>query len=584
MTAITRINRYVITSILISLSVVRLAIASEPLVAAVFEIEDGWTHSTGAAELLKQSGFLVRSVDPAAALSLSGVDLLFLGSFVSEHPQYKAFMEKNYKELVEYVGTGGVIVQMTQADQTEKEPAFLPESLKAIRGDDDFESVLLIGKDHPILEGLTGPKQRFTIPGHLGHPSSWESFQSQSGFQVLLSSVSQNEFSLLEGAYGAGRIILSSMFLDKIYRQSTAVADTAYVELSQHFFANIRTYVEKVRNHTAPEVKPTVPVEEIVPSRVSATKSEAALPFVPGSWTIVVLPDTQFYSQSFPEIFQAQTQWIVENAKEYNIQFVLHLGDIVNNNTPEQWEVAKKAMSELDGKVPYAFVTGNHDYGKGGLCQDRQTYLNDYFQYENYKNWPTFGGAMESGKMENTFHLFHAGDSDWLVLALEWGPRKEVVRWANDVVERYPECKVILITHAYLYKDDTRYDWKSKNTRQEWNPHSYGTASDTTYDGEELWQELVRSHPGFFMVLSGHVLGDGTGRLVSQGDHGNIVYQILANYQTREKGGGGLLRLIEFLPDRKTIQIKTYSPYLKTYLTDPDNQFTLDSDPGSTAQ
>ena len=42
-----------------------------------------------------------------------------------------------------------------------------------------------------------------------------------------------------------------------------------------------------------------------------------------------------------------------------------------------------------------------------------------------------FGGAMEPGRIENTFHTFHAGDHDYLVLALEWGPRDAVVEWAN---------------------------------------------------------------------------------------------------------------------------------------------------------
>src|SRR5205085_2879552 len=53
-----------------------------------------------------------------------------------------------------------------------------------------------------------------------------------------------------------------------------------------------------------------------------------ALPFVPGSWTLVVLPDTQIYSESYPELFKDQTRWIVANKDRYNIKYVLHLGDI----------------------------------------------------------------------------------------------------------------------------------------------------------------------------------------------------------------------------------------------------------------
>lgn len=51
-------------------------------------------------------------------------------------------------------------------------------------------------------------------------------------------------------------------------------------------------------------------------------------------------------------------------------------------------------------------------------------------------------------------------------------------------------------------------------------------------------------------VFNGHVLDTGAGRLVGVGDHGNRVYQILANYQFQPYGGGSFLRLIEFFSTR----------------------------------
>ena len=36
-----------------------------------------------------------------------------------------------------------------------------------------------------------------------------------------------------------------------------------------------------------------------------------------------------------------------------------------------------------------------------------------------------------------------AGGVDWLILALEWGPRSNAVAWANQVVSAYPNRKVI---------------------------------------------------------------------------------------------------------------------------------------------
>jgi hypothetical protein len=304
--------------------------------------------------------------------------------------------------------------------------------------------------------------------------------------------------------------------------------------------------------------------------------------FVPGSWTLVVLPDTQVYAQNYPELFEDQTRWIVENKDRHNIKYVLHLGDIVNNNTALiQWTNARAAMSILDGVVPYAIVPGNHDYGPGGSASDRSTYFNEFFPLTNYLSWPTFGGVMEPNKLDNSYHLFSAGGVDWLILALEWGPRNGAASWASQIASNYPAHKKILITHAYMYFDDTRYDWATKGAVQRWNPHAYGTANDVggTNDGEELWEKVVKVHPNFVMVFNGHVLNDGLGRLSSTNEHGDVVHQMLVNYQMKALGGEAFLRLVEFHPDGKTVQVKAYSPYYGTYKTDAENQFSLTLEP-----
>jgi hypothetical protein len=99
----------------------------------------------------------------------------------------------------------------------------------------------------------------------------------------------------------------------------------------------------------------------------------------------------------------------------------------------------------------------------------------------------------------------------------------------------------------------------------------------TKNDGEQLWQKLVRRH-NFAITLNGHVLGDGTGYLASTNDHGNTCHQILANFQMRNMGGEGYLRILEFHPDGKTVQVKSYSPVLDKYLLDEDQQFRFELD------
>ena len=308
------------------------------------------------------------------------------------------------------------------------------------------------------------------------------------------------------------------------------------------------------------------------PEKAAEPVPEKTPDFVPGSWTLVLLPDTQMYAEDYPGLFTMQTHWIAKNKDKYNIRYVLHLGDITNNGKKPQWERAQEAMSELDGKVPYALVPGNHDYY---ALADRRTRLNEYFPLSKFKAWPTFGGAM-NGDMSNSYHLFSAGGTDWIVLALEWAPRNETVAWANEVLSKYPDRKAILVTHAYLNEDGTRYDFTNQKKKpQSASPHGY-PCNTSANDGEELWNKLVRKN-NFALVVCGHI-GDGRGFLVSTNDKGKKTYQMLVDYQDRELGGQGFLRLLEFRPDGKTVQVKSYSPLYDVYFQDKDSQFRFELD------
>lgn len=307
-----------------------------------------------------------------------------------------------------------------------------------------------------------------------------------------------------------------------------------------------------------------------------------AAPIAEGSFTIVVLPDTQNYSQKYPQTFVAQTEWIAKNKQDRNVACVLHLGDITNNSTPQEWENAVAAMSVLDdADLPYVMVPGNHDYSEGGRCSDRTTKLNDYFPLAKRKfaGKDVFGAYdKENDRAENTYRLFSAGGRDFLAIGLEFGPRKDVVRWANEVAAAHPDREAILLTHAYMYDDDTRYDWKKYGTKQTWNPHSYGVAkatSDDVNDGEELWNGLVGKQENFILTLNGHVLHDGLGRITTQTAAGRDVHQNLVNFQMRPQGGDGWLRLLEFKKDGRTVEVVDYSPTRNQRNESPQNKFTL---------
>ena len=300
-----------------------------------------------------------------------------------------------------------------------------------------------------------------------------------------------------------------------------------------------------------------------------------------GSWTLAVFPDSQSLTRLHPEVFIRQAEWCAAHKKIHDIRFVAHLGDITDNNVPEQWTNAKTAMDVLkQAGIPYSLLPGNHDLGKDGRTSDRSTLLNDFFKPDDYSN-STRVNYFEPGKMENSTHSFATPHGDFLVIALEFGPRDEVVEWADQQAAAHPDHTVIVTTHVYLFSDDTRYDLAKYGTKQTWNPKAYPLAKlGNVNDGEDLWQKLVSRHANIRFTLNGHVLDDGTGRTVTPGKAGQNIHQILSNYQLGVKPdrpfhGGGYFRLMQFLADRKTVRVKTYSPWLDHWLTGPDQQFEV---------
>jgi hypothetical protein len=300
------------------------------------------------------------------------------------------------------------------------------------------------------------------------------------------------------------------------------------------------------------------------PSVLAANHSSSA----PG-FTVVTLPDTQYYTAAHPDILDAQVQWIRREHAAKQIALVLHEGDIVDRDEPGQWSRAASSLRLLDGVVPFVLASGNHDYALRGRVITRDTLLDRYFPPQ-----PT--GLYEAGRNENRFEIVDAPGGPWLILSLEFGPRDGVLAWADGIAKRYAALPAIVVTHAYLTSDDERFDHLG-HPKQLWNPHRYldDRAAGSVNDGQEIWDKLISRDDNILFVLCGHDLGDGVGRLTSVRADGTTVHEILANYQMQAQGGGGYLRLMQFSPAERSVHVRTYSPYFDAFKTDPDNDFTL---------
>jgi len=293
-------------------------------------------------------------------------------------------------------------------------------------------------------------------------------------------------------------------------------------------------------------------------------------------FSVIVLPDTQYYSESYPAILNSQTQWIVSNATALNIQLVLGVGDIVNNGSSSaQWVTADSAYKSFDSAhIPYFAAIGNHDYdgnNPNGRTSSTSNF-NHYFGPSRYQNAAYWQGSYPQGSNENFYGFVTINGQQFLILALEFYPRDAALSWAAQVVQNNPSAEAIIITHAYEYFDSTRI-----SACNSFDAQYYGLGGDN--DGDAMWTKLVRQYKNISLVLSGHeVRGagqDSTGRRSDMGSNGNLVNQILANYQNMSNGGNGYLRIMKFHPSTDTIDVLTYSPYLNSSLTDSGNQFTI---------
>jgi hypothetical protein len=263
-------------------------------------------------------------------------------------------------------------------------------------------------------------------------------------------------------------------------------------------------------------------------------------------FTIIALPDTQHYSESFPAIFTAQTQWIVDNKLSRNIVFVTHEGDIVEHyNLTTEWQRANTSMSLLDGVVPYGMGPGNHDLPT--------TNFNLYFPYTRYQGEPWYGGHMGSLNDDN-FQLFSAGGLDFVIVHLEFCPPAAAVSWASSVLQSYPNRIGMMTTHGYLGLSAER---------------SVHGCTNTQY----LWDGLAVPNPNLHFMFAGHVHGESRRTDII---HGHPVYQMLADFQERASGGEGWLRIVRFVPADDRVYVQTYSPWLNRYESDADSEFTLD--------
>ena len=264
------------------------------------------------------------------------------------------------------------------------------------------------------------------------------------------------------------------------------------------------------------------------------------------AYSFAVIGDTQELSEDDPEKLAALYDWILANKDSQKIQYVMGLGDITQKSYDFEWSFAKEQIEKLNGILPYSLTRGNHDkyadYNRtflGGFCSEQMD------------------GFFKADSMTDVYDTFRVGNTDYLVLCLDFGPSDDVLAWAGQVIEAHPHHRVIITTHEYLFRDGTTLDAADAYSATKY-PHCVG---DTINDGDGIWEKLASKYSNVVLVMSGHDPWDHIICTQSKGDAGNTVTQMLIDPQGLDAGcgGTGMVAMLYFSEDGNTMTVRYYS-------------------------
>ena len=315
-------------------------------------------------------------------------------------------------------------------------------------------------------------------------------------------------------------------------------------------------------------------------------------------YSFAVIGDTQTMCENDPDAMASIYDWLLENKESQKIEYVIGLGDITDDSTDGEWEAAMSSITKLDGKIPYTLTRGNHDdwddfnrhlhngiYDKtiNGMMNEGTVSLTDPEQpglipveqedgsiiYMTREEDIPEGGDVQ-GDLTNSYRTFSIQGTDYLILTLDFAPSEKTLQWADKIISEHPEHKVIIVTHAYMYRDGTTI------SAEDCYPPTYYKGYDNPQNGDDMWVKSFSKHENIVLVLSGHDPWQHVVYRQDKGINGNTVTQMLidAQYVDKNIGSTAMVAMLYFSNDGKTMTVRYYSVAKDCYGSEL-SQFTV---------
>ena len=266
---------------------------------------------------------------------------------------------------------------------------------------------------------------------------------------------------------------------------------------------------------------------------------------------MVVIGDIQEYTANpaLMPYYEATVQWIYSQYMQgMDIKCVLQVGDLTASNLYNEYQSFYNVTSQLAEEIPYIACIGNHDYTwetNGEIADRNQTWFTKYVSFSLTES--LIVDRFEEGRMENVIVRNNIWGNPYYILVLEFGPRKEVLEWANQYVATHKNIKFILMTHEYLKENslvlNSTAEAQFKNT--------------SCSSPEQIWQNLIKDNDNIAWVLCGH--NGFYAHLTTKNAQGRDVLQMLFNLQYQKNGGDGMIQLWEFPQGQDSATVRIYN-------------------------